>query len=193
MPQKKHKRKSSKKQELKVPNLAIIFAISILVLLFAYIGIQKSHRETQNPNNPPIQTNNPDKKEASQASKAAVELKKVYEKQSGTKLSEDFSGRYSIFEDSNLGFRIAYPVGFTASSTGNGVSVKPESGGGSINVVVNNGSHEVTSNKNGLDEKQTEIIETTSNFIKDSFELTEGQNQEQLKDRFSNGPSGKNY
>lgn len=122
-----------------------------------------------------------------------AKLKEVYEKRAGISLGDDFSLRFSVFEDSQLGFKIAYPVGFIANSTNNGVIIKPAQGGGNITVTVNNGSFEVTTNKEGLDKIQAEIIDDSGIFIRESFEFINQQNSEQVKDRFFEGPGKDRY
>ncbi|MBI2022635.1 hypothetical protein HYS97_02215 [Candidatus Daviesbacteria bacterium] len=120
-------------------------------------------------------------------------LREIYEKQTETDLGDDFSPRFSVFEDYDLSFRVAYPVGYNASSIGGGALFSPKSGGGSITVTVSDGSFELKTNKDGLSEKQAEIIESSGTFIRDSFQFISPQEVQDLKERFSGGPGKDRY
>lgn len=167
----------------KRPPLVLIIAFVFIILI---IFIYYNNRNVKDSN---ISLEEQEQVEATLESK----LKEIYEKRTGTDLGKDFSPRFSVFEDSLLGFRLAYPVGFKATSTNNGVQIISELGGGSVIVLVNNGSFEVKTNKDGLSEKQAEIIDSSSVFIRDSFQFIDPQNSQDLKERFSEGPGKDRY
>jgi len=181
------KNESNKKSlgKKNIPFSLVIFSILVLLAIFAYFRYQGSKKASDLT----VNTDGEGQIEATLESK----LKEIYEKQAGTDLGNDFSPRFSVFEDYQLGFRVAYPVGFNATSIGGGALFSPKSGDGSITLTVSNGSFEVKTNKDGLSEKQAEIIESSGIFIKDSFQFISPQEVQDLKERFSGGPGKDRY
>ncbi len=163
-----------------------ILATIALILILAGFFVLKSKSPLKTSN---TTASSPSSPQSTQEAK----LKEVYEKRVGTPLGNDFSPRFSVFEDSQLGFKIAYPVGFVATSIGNGVLIRPEQGGGTISVTVNNGSFDVKVDKSGLDAKQADILDTASVFVRDSFQSTNAGSGKQSKDRFSGGQGKDKY
>lgn len=170
--------------ERKLPFGLIVLAITILATL---LFIKKQILKSSDISNIPLETEG--QIEATMESK----LTEIYEKQAGTELGDDFVTRFSVYEDYPHGFRIAYPTGFNASPTVNGVRISPESGDGYILVMVGNGTFEVKTSKDGLSEKQAIIIENSGEFVRDSFQFLEPQNADNLKERFSEGQGKSRY
>ena len=143
----KNKKAEYKNQKVKFGLIALF--ILILLVLFNFSKNRRSDEFTE-----AVPSN-----DGEVAATLEAKLKEIYERRAGTTLGDDFSPRFSVFEDLQLGFKIAYPVGFVTTSTGNGVLIKPEQGGGSISVNVTGEAFDVKAETSGLSEKQTDILE----------------------------------
>ena len=118
-----------------------------------------------------------------------AKLIEIYEKEKNVDLNKNFVPRYSVFQDDIIGFKIAYPVGFTTTSTDTGVLVTPTSGKGSITLTVINGNGDFKTNTSGLSAKESEILNAAADFVKSTFVLTSkpSHGSQELQKRFSQG------
>lgn len=160
------------------------YLISAVILTIAAVGIFQIVKSKQAQNNtPPQQTSSTF--EATQEAK----LIEVYEKEKNVDLNKNFVPRYSVFQDDIIGFKIAYPVGFTAASTDTGVVITPTSGKGSITLTVTGSKGNFTTNTGGLSGKEADILNTAADFIKSTFLTIEPKtyNKTELEKRFSQG------
>ena len=99
-------------------------------------------------------------------------LKDVYEKEKNISLDENFTARYSIFENADYGYRFAYPVGFSYEWNGATVEIIPKSNRGKIIVTVNSGISEVKVESAGTSENETAVLDLATDFIRSTFEFT---------------------
>ena len=112
-------------------------------------------------------------------------FKKIFPNVKNLDLNKNFVPRYSVFQDDIIGFKIAYPVGFTTTSTDTGVLVTPTSGKGSITLTVINGNGDFKTNTSGLSAKESEILNAAADFVKSTFVLTSkpNYNSQELRKR----------
>ncbi len=167
-----HKDKTAQKLSLPTVQQAnrlspkkIIFIVLVLFILAA-LGKTALNK----PNVPSKNTETPQSSLDSNP-EAAEKLKEVYEKERGISLGE-FAPRYSIFENADYGYRFAYPVGYSYSWQGESVYLTPKSNKGKVVVTGKNGSFEVKADTNGASETESQALQATAEFIRQTFEFT---------------------
>ena len=144
-------------------SLAVILAILILALItFKDTLLNRPQEITQESNieSSELEPESNDK------------LKDVYEKEKNISLGENFTARYSIFENADYGYRFAYPVGFSYKWNGAAVEIIPKSNRGKIIITVNSGVSEVKVESAGTSENETAVLDLAADFIRSTFEFT---------------------
>lgn len=122
------------------------------------------------------------------AASEEAKLKDYYKDEKKVDLGA-YNARYSIFENSSLGYRFKYPVGFKTQDENGNVVLSKNNGEGNIILIVKNNSFEVTTVSNSNTPNGSMSLEDAAEFIKKTFEFIPQQNysQKQLQERFSQG------
>ena len=159
-----------------------------IVLLTIVIGIflLKSTLSTSKETAP--QTSQEPEKGSTLAASEEAKLKDYYKDEKKVDLGA-YSARYSVFENSSLGYRFKYPVGFKAQDENGNVVLSKNDGGKSIILIVKNNSFEVTTVSNSAAPDESMSLEDAAEFIRKTFEFIPQANytQKQLQERFSQG------
>ncbi len=169
-------------QNSKLPKPAII-ATSVILILLALSALFLFKSKSPASKKTSQTTSTQKKNESTQES----QLRTIYEKKENIPLA-GITPRYSIYEDSTAGYRFAYPVGFNASPTANQVEIVPTTGAGKI-ILSTSPSLSVTVQTAGATPKQVEFLNSSADFIKNSFQFIKptSYDKNQLQQRFSQG------
>lgn len=169
---------------LLVPSLLLIAAVAAIFVfkpklpgpLAAILNRQSAGQGNPQGNNPPQSTQE-------------AKLVEVYEKQKGIEL-KNFSPRYSVFENADLGYRFAYPVGFGVTPVDNNAEIKPNTGSGKILVIVSSNSFKAE--VSGASGKDLDVLNTAADFIRGTFQFkaAKSYSQSELGKRFGDANQG---
>lgn len=178
-----HKLAWSTAELIKIVSKKIIVIFVLILVMITVLG-----RMVLNNRNAPSKKAVESQSNLDSTSEATEKLKEVYEKEKGISLGE-FAPRYSIFENTDYGYRFAYPVGFSYQWNRESVAIIPKSNKGRITVTGKNGTFDVKVDSSGTSEKEAEIVQAAAEFIRQTFEFT-GTSQTGTKERFdtSDGP-----
>lgn len=159
----------------------------LLVLILAGFLILKSKDS-------PKTTSSTASRDTSPQSTQEAKLEDFYKEAKGVDL-KNFVPRYSIYEDSGMGFKVGYPVDFTPTSQSYGLRLTPTNNIGSIDVYASQSSPQVKVNAGGLSSKELEALNSAADFIRSTYQSVTPTtyNQSTLKQRFSNGSGSSHY
>lgn len=164
-----------------------VFLLGIILLIIGIGVFLSKSTSTISKETSPQASQGPEKGSTLAASDEA-ELKKYYQDEKKVDLGS-YSARYSVFENSSLGYRFKYPVGFNAQDENGNVVLSNNGGKRSIIVIVKNHTFEVTPISSTDTPNGNISLEDATEFIKKTFEFIPPVNysQKQLQERFSQG------
>ncbi|MCR4324909.1 MAG: hypothetical protein NUV69_04465 [Candidatus Curtissbacteria bacterium] len=180
----KPRRRTAKKRESQVIHSvprnrkSIGSVILVFLIVVAALAFAQKNLGTKDSGNEQVSKSSP--------SAEIEKLKEVYEAEKGISM-KNVVPRYSVFQDDTLGFKIAYPVGFVATTTGSGVKLVPSSGKGHIILTVSGGQASYDVNTSGLSTKEAGVLGVASDFVKSTYQAVGPANTSGLPQRFSQG------
>ena len=183
----KKKRPKSKKKQLPID---IDRPKAFLIIVVVTLSILSIWGQTKTPKNTLPKSTQPEATASALNTETSETLKEVYEEEKGIPLG-DFVPRYSTFENSDYGYRFAYPVGHDYIWNGNVVEILPKSGKGKI-IVSAQGTHfEVRIESQGASDEELAILNLSADFIRQTFEFTNTRFSPQQRPQGNEGPTYK--
>lgn len=165
----------------------LVFAILIIALVLIIASVVKNKNFEKSLNEGSV-SGSSEKVE----NDSLENLRKVYEEEKNISL-DNVEPRFDVYENSDLGFRLAYPVGYELNDLGGGVEIVSKSKKGKVIVTVSGSDYEVKVESGGVSDKDARILNNVAEFVESSFEfVTSGYDEKQLKERFSKDTQGVN-